>query len=271
MILEIVSLLTVAIHVGECTLISPVGRPPRAEARHALIDPVQPALAFPDDARLEGAVAVPGYLDLDRADLGEPFSGDAVPGVLPVAAHRVVLVIAQVVGDLGLEGGLQDRLGQPGQQPPRGRSDSTFERACSTRARAKYAGSVRVGGDDRLGHCWSFPAKLSSACRPGSASRCPDSPAVIALVGVVYTTLMQRRTGKDTVREAKKAADAALASAAASDKAAEASAAAVNAARTADSKLEVWRQREETMRMVRWGLQQAASPNPRLQRSARTP
>lgn len=87
--------------------------------------------------------------------------------------------------------------------------------------------------------------------------------AVIALVGVVYTTLMQRRTGKDTVREAKKAADAALASAAASDKAAEASSAAVSAARTADSKLEVWRQREETMRMVRWGLQQAASPNPK--------
>jgi hypothetical protein len=27
--------------------------------------------------------------------------------------------------------------------------------------------------------------------------------AVIALVGVVYTTLMQRRTGKDSVREAK--------------------------------------------------------------------
>jgi len=87
--------------------------------------------------------------------------------------------------------------------------------------------------------------------------------AVIALVGVIYTTLMLRRTGKDTVREARKAADAALASAAASDKAAAASAAAVNEARMADWKLEVWRQREETMRMVRWGLQQAASTNPK--------
>ena len=87
--------------------------------------------------------------------------------------------------------------------------------------------------------------------------------ALIALAGVIYTAVLQRKTGKETVREAKKAADAALASAAASDKAATASAAAVTEAHRADAKLDVWRQREETMRMVRWGLQQAASPNPK--------
>jgi Tfp pilus assembly protein PilX len=87
--------------------------------------------------------------------------------------------------------------------------------------------------------------------------------ALIALAGVAYTTVMQRKTGKETVREARKAADAALASAEASDKAATASAAAVAEARRADARLDVWRQREETMRMVRWGLQQAASPNPK--------
>jgi hypothetical protein len=87
--------------------------------------------------------------------------------------------------------------------------------------------------------------------------------ALIALAGVICTALLQRKTGKETVREARKAADAALASAEASDKAATASAAAVTEARRADAKLEVWRQREETMRMVRWGLQQAASPNPK--------
>jgi type VI protein secretion system component VasK len=87
--------------------------------------------------------------------------------------------------------------------------------------------------------------------------------ALIALAGVIYTAVMQRKTGRETVREARKAADAALASAAASDRAATASAAAVTEARRADAKLEVWRQREETMRMVRWGLQQAASPNPK--------
>ena len=87
--------------------------------------------------------------------------------------------------------------------------------------------------------------------------------ALVALAGVIYTAVMQRKTGRETVREARKAADAALASAEASDRAATASAAAVTEARRADAKLEVWRQREETMRMVRWGLQQAASPNPK--------
>jgi len=87
--------------------------------------------------------------------------------------------------------------------------------------------------------------------------------AVSALAGVVYSSVLQRRTGRETVREARKAAEAALASAAASDKAAEASAAAVREARTADAKLQVWRQREETMRMVRWGLELTASANPK--------
>jgi hypothetical protein len=90
-----------------------------------------------------------------------------------------------------------------------------------------------------------------------------DVIALIAVAGVIYTAIMQRKTGRETVLEARKAADAALASAEASDKAATASAAAVTEARRADVKLEVWRQREETMRMVRWGLQQAASPNPK--------
>jgi hypothetical protein len=87
--------------------------------------------------------------------------------------------------------------------------------------------------------------------------------AVIALTGVIYSAALQRRTGRETVKEARKAAEAALLSAAASDKAAEASAAAVREARTAEAKLQVWRQREETMRMVRWGLEQAASTNPK--------
>ena len=87
--------------------------------------------------------------------------------------------------------------------------------------------------------------------------------AVTALAGVVYSAVLQRRTGRETVREARKAAEAALASAAASDKAAEASAAAVREAQTADAKLQVWRQREETMRMVRWGLELTASANPK--------
>ena len=87
--------------------------------------------------------------------------------------------------------------------------------------------------------------------------------ATTALAGVVYSSMVQRRTGRETVREARKAAEAALGSAAASDKAAEASAAAAREAQTADEQLQVWRQREETMRMVRWGLELTASNNPK--------
>jgi hypothetical protein len=135
--------------------------------------------------------------------------------------------------------------------------------------------------------CWELPpvrlllgavvavgpatAVLSAAPADVSPAAGSDLPLIAALVvagtalaGVVYSSWLQRRTGRETVREARRAAEAALASAAASDKAAEASAAAVREARTADAKLQVWRQREETMRMVRWGLEQAGSTNPKV-------
>ena len=134
--------------------------------------------------------------------------------------------------------------------------------------------------------CWELPpirlilgavAAVGPATAVLSAAPAVDSPAAgsdlpliaavvvaaTALAGVIYSSWLQRRTGTETVREARKAADAAQASAAASDKAAEASAAAVREARAADAKLQVWRQREETMRMVRWGLEQAGSTNPK--------
>jgi hypothetical protein len=107
------------------------------------------------------------------------------------------------------------------------------------------------------------PAVEASTTSGGVGLAIAVVAAVIALTGVVYSSVSQRRTGRETVQEARKAAEAALLSAAASDKAAEASAAAVREARTADAKLQVWRQREETMRMVRWGLEQAASTNPK--------
>jgi len=103
----------------------------------------------------------------------------------------------------------------------------------------------------------------NSALTDGDPNLLIAAVGVTALAGVIYSSVLQRRTGRETVREARRAAEAALASAAASDKAAEASAAAVREARTADTKLQVWRQREETMRMVRWGLEQTASTNPK--------
>src|SRR6478735_6042157 len=77
-----VSLLTVAPYTSaKCAAISPVVSP-RRERQDDLIDPVQAPLPFPDDARLEGAVPVPGHLDLHRADLGEHRLGPcAIAGV----------------------------------------------------------------------------------------------------------------------------------------------------------------------------------------------
>ena len=64
------------------------------------------------------AVAVAGHVDLDRADLGQHRLGaGAVAGVAAVLPGRVVLVIAEVVGDLALQRGLQHPLRQLLQQP----------------------------------------------------------------------------------------------------------------------------------------------------------
>ena len=109
-----------AVHVGEMRGDLPGRQPARGQRQHDLVDPVQPSLPLPHDPRLERAVPVPGHLDLDRADLGQHrLRPGAVAGVAAVAAGRVVLVIAQVLGDLRLQGGLQHRLGQPGQQAAR--------------------------------------------------------------------------------------------------------------------------------------------------------
>src|SRR6478609_3930155 len=73
---------------------------------------------FRDDLGLEGAVAVAGYLDLDRADLGQHrLRPVAVAGVPAVAARGVVAVIAQVIGDLTIQRGLHQPLGQLREQP----------------------------------------------------------------------------------------------------------------------------------------------------------
>jgi hypothetical protein len=96
----------------------PVGQALRAQGQHHLLDPVQPPLAFAHDLRLEAAVPVTGHFDLDRSDVGGHRLGPAsVAGVGGVLAGRVVLVIAEVVGDLTFQSRLQHPLGQLLQQP----------------------------------------------------------------------------------------------------------------------------------------------------------
>lgn len=60
-----------------------------------------------------GYSVVAGHVDLDRADIGDHGLGPgAVAGVSGAGTGRVVLLVAEVVGDLALQGGLQDPLGQ---------------------------------------------------------------------------------------------------------------------------------------------------------------
>ena len=75
-----------------------------------------PPLAFGDDLRLERGVAVAGHVDLDRPDLGQHGLG-AVPvaGVPAVAAGRVVALVAEVVGDLSFQSGLDQAFGELGE------------------------------------------------------------------------------------------------------------------------------------------------------------
>lgn len=72
-----------------------------------------------DDLRFESAVAVAGHGGLHRPGVGQygPAAGP-VAGVAVIPARGVVRVMTEVVGDLALESGLQQPLGQLLQQPP---------------------------------------------------------------------------------------------------------------------------------------------------------
>jgi hypothetical protein len=88
------------------------------QRQHEVVHPAQTSLALAHDLRLERTGHVPRDPDLDRPDIGEHCLGPgAVAGVPAALADRIMLVVADMVGDLALEGRLQDPLGQLLQQP----------------------------------------------------------------------------------------------------------------------------------------------------------
>ena len=88
------------------------------QRQNDLIDAGQPALPFGHDHRLEAAVAVPRYLDGDLTRVGQHrFGAFPVAGVAPVSTDRIVLVVAEMLGHLLLQRGLEHGLGQCFQQP----------------------------------------------------------------------------------------------------------------------------------------------------------
>jgi hypothetical protein len=96
--------------------------------------PDQPPLPLPHDLRLEGPVPVPGQLDLDLAGaLGQHRLGlGPVPHIAGPGSRSAVLLVSHVFGHLLVQRGLQDRLGQPLQQPVRAVRDKPCSRARRT-------------------------------------------------------------------------------------------------------------------------------------------
>ncbi len=154
----------------------PGGQPARRQRQHDLIHPIQPTLPLAHDGRRETAVPVAGHLNLDRPDLGQHRLGPgAIARVTPVAAHRVVLVIAQVLAHFRFQRGLEHRFGQPRQQATL--ADQLHP--LGTGLLHKFLGELLLinlscHGLDDLGHDWSFPP--STARRVGQIHRYSDSP-----------------------------------------------------------------------------------------------
>lgn len=107
-----------AVHLGQMGGDLPVRQTLGRQRQDQVVDPGQPTLPLAHDLRLERPGSVARDPDLDRADVGEHCLGPAaVTGVPAAPTGRVVLVVADVVGDLPVQRGLQDPLGQLLQQP----------------------------------------------------------------------------------------------------------------------------------------------------------
>jgi hypothetical protein len=107
-----------AVHLGQVSGDLPMGQALGRQRQDHLIHPRQPALPLAHQLRLEGAGHITRHPHLDRADVGHHGLGTAaVTTVAAVLADRVVLVVAEVIGDLTFQGRLQHPLGQLLQQP----------------------------------------------------------------------------------------------------------------------------------------------------------
>ena len=102
-----------AVDLGEVRRDLAGGQAFGVQRQHHLIDAGQPALALLDDLRLKRRGPIPWHIELDGPVVSVSTSW---PGCrceyCPARAGRVMLVIAQVLGHLLVERGLEHRLGQ---------------------------------------------------------------------------------------------------------------------------------------------------------------
>ena len=96
------------------------GQPLRHQGTHHVVHPRQPALTLAHQLGLEAAIAIPRYLELDRAGLGDHrFRPSPITGVATVASGCFVRLVPEMFPELRLETGFEHQLGQLAQQSVR--------------------------------------------------------------------------------------------------------------------------------------------------------
>jgi len=103
------------------------GHAPRVQGDDPLVEAIEPGLALAHDLRLEAPSPVARHGQVHRPDIGKHrLSRAAVAAVARSAAGRIVLLIAQVAGQLLIQRPFQHRLGHLGQQAVRAEQLDTF-------------------------------------------------------------------------------------------------------------------------------------------------
>jgi hypothetical protein len=106
-----------AVDLGKVRRDLAVGQPLGRQRQDQVVNPGQPTLTLTHDLRLERTGHIPRHPDLDRPDVSQHSLGPgAVTTVAAALARRVVLAVPDMVGDLTVQCGLQNPLGQLLQQ-----------------------------------------------------------------------------------------------------------------------------------------------------------
>jgi hypothetical protein len=96
----------------------PVRQPLRRQRNHQIINTGQPPLPLGHNHRLKRGLPIPRHVNLHRPSLPQHrFRPGPIPRIPPIAPNRIMLTVPEMIIHLTLQGGLQDHLGQPAQQP----------------------------------------------------------------------------------------------------------------------------------------------------------
>jgi hypothetical protein len=156
------------------------------------IDPVEAPLTLLHRFGFERPVTISRHVDLDRADLGDHRLGPgAVAGVVAVAAVGCVLFVADVILHLDFRTGLENLLGQIGQQAARAHQVNPIsaclvdELLCDRALIGHLDLRRRRHRHIMFCHCLSFrPSPSAQRFRPDQLHQGSDSPWQQARCGI---------------------------------------------------------------------------------------